>query len=351
MKKGFFIILVIFGFVAAALKVSVSLYMKQKIHVAEPILFEVNQGESLSVIGQRLQENQIIHYSKIFSKLGQHYGYDQRLKLGEYQFTPEDTYQDVLEKIVSGKTFKHRITFVEGNHLYQYARLVEARGLGKAERFIRLARDKNFIRLLLGEEHRNLEGYLFPDTYFFSKKDGEKVIIRAMVQMFLRRIKKLNLKETNLTRHQLVTLASIIEKETGASFERPRISSVFHNRLKKRMRLQTDPTILYGIMDQTGRETLNIRKSDIRARTDYNTYVINGLPPGPIANPGWESLKAALYPAKTQDLYFVSRNDGTHIFSTNYKDHQNAVRVYQMNPKMKEGKSWRDLNKKTPGAP
>jgi UPF0755 protein len=148
-----------------------------------------------------------------------------------------------------------------------------------------------------------------------------------------------------MPRHEHVTLASIVEKETGAPGERPMIASVFHNRLKKSMRLQSDPTIIYGILDQNGGEPVkNITKQDIITTTPYNTYKIEALPVGPIANPGKESLLATLNPAESDNFYFVSRNDGTHIFTKTYEEHSQAVRTYQLDPKMREGKSWRDLS-------
>ncbi len=342
---AFFIALLIVG------KISIELYLQKSVNLDEPLIYEVKRGFHLGKIGEDLSEKKIIVYPSLFVKLGRINGYASRLKFGEYLIEPNDSYRTVLDKITSGKTYQHKITFVEGDHIYKYARLVEQKGLGKKDVFLRLVKDRAFVKKMIGEDQRSLEGYLFPDTYSFSKNDGEKVIIRSMVRKFKTQIKRLNLKKTHLTRHQLVTLASIIEKETGASFERPTISAVFHNRMRKKMRLQTDPTILYGIMDKTGRETLNIRKKDIRERTEYNTYVINGLPPGPISNPGFESLKAALNPENSDYLYFVSRNDGTHVFTKNYKDHLAAVKKFQLNPKMKAGKSWRDLNKNQNGSP
>ncbi len=337
--------------VFAVTKLTLEFYLQKKVNLTSPLIYEIKKGAHLGLIGQDLADKNVITYPELFTKLGRYYGYASRLKFGEYLIEPQDSYRDVLDKIISGKTHRYKITFVEGDHIYKYARQVDALGIGRKEVFLKLVKDKAFIKKLIGEERRSLEGYLFPDTYSFSKNDGERVIISSMVNKFLSQIKKLNLKKTHLNRHELVTLASIIEKETGASFERPTISAVFHNRLRKRMRLQTDPTILYGIMDKTGRETLNIRKKDIKERTDYNTYVINGLPPGPIANPGFASLKAALSPENSDFLYFVSRNDGTHVFTTNYKDHLAAVKKFQLDPKMKAGKSWRDLNKNQNGSP
>jgi UPF0755 protein len=147
--------------------------------------------------------------------------------------------------------------------------------------------------------------------------------------------------------HDQVTLASVIEKETGAQGERQVISSVFHNRLNKKMKLQSDPTILYGILVETGVLKKNITKSDIHRPTPYNTYTVKALPMGPIANPGREALRAAVNPVESNYLYFVSRNDGTHVFSETYGNHNNAVKKFQLERKNRVGKSWRDLKKKT----
>ena len=145
---------------------------------------------------------------------------------------------------------------------------------------------------------------------------------------------------------QILTLASIVEKETGAPEERPLVASVFHNRLRKGMLLQTDPTIIYGKAKETGKIVLNITRADLTRYTPYNTYVIKGLPPGPIANPGKAALQAVVHPAQSDYLYFVSKNDGTHQFSTDLAAHNAAVRKFQLDPKAREGKSWRDLKSK-----
>jgi len=150
-------------------------------------------------------------------------------------------------------------------------------------------------------------------------------------------------KELNLNQHELVILASIVEKETGAAFERPLIASVFLNRLRKRMRLQTDPTIIYGIWLEKGSWDGNIRRRDLQEKAPYNTYQISGLPPGPIANPGLNALKAVMNPEPSDYLYFVSKNNGTHIFSKDYADHNRAVRETQLNKSARQGGSWRDL--------
>ncbi|MEM7645438.1 MAG: endolytic transglycosylase MltG [Pseudomonadota bacterium] len=337
MKKVLALFFIVIGLGVGA-KVALHMYLAQPTGLQKNALFWVKKGSSFNGVAQQLQKRGVVANASLFAKIGRFYGYDKKLKFGEYQMTSEMTYDDVYKKITSGDSFRYSVTFVEGDHIYDYARILEKKGLCKKKDFLALVKNTGFIKKILGERQKTLEGYLFPDTYSFSKVDGAKKMIKTMVSRFFTKTKSLGFSNSKLSRHQAVTLASIIEKETGAAFERPLISSVFHNRMKKKMRLQTDPTIIYGILDKTGREITNIRKKDIRAPTAYNTYVIKGLPPGPIANPGFESLKAALNPKKSDFLYFVSQNDGTHVFSKTYKAHQGAVRKYQLNPKRRQRK-------------
>ena len=345
MKKFVVVLLLIIVSVSAPIFYSYY-YLDQKVLINEDIIVEIPKGSSLHSVAKILNKKGVIEQPRVFAKLGQLYGYHQRIKYGEFLISKEDSYLRVYDRIIKGENVKYPITFVEGEHMYHYAKLIEEKRLGKASTFLKLVRDKKIIKKLLKKDLESLEGYLFPDTYHFSKNDTELLIVATMVNKFLEETETLNFNKLGLDRHKAITLASIVEKETGASFERRKISSVFHNRLKKNMRLQTDPTILYGIMDKTGVETNNIRKKDIMDKTRYNTYVIKGLPPGPIASPGLEAIKAALNPEETSYLYFVSKNDGTHVFTNNYKDHQKAVKHFQLNPKMRKGKSWRDLKKK-----
>ena len=200
--------------------------------------------------------------------------------------------------------------------------------------FIQAATDTTRVRQI-GLEGETFEGYLFPDTYFFPKEVTIERIISTMVKRFWSVFVpewQARAKDLGLTVHQVVTLASIIEKETGAPFERPIISSVFHNRLKKKMRLESDPTVIYGIKNFDG----NLTRKHLTTPTPYNTYKIRGLPSGPIASPGGASLEAALYPDDTKFIYFVSRKDRTHQFSTNLKQHNRAVQKYQLGRRKKE---------------
>jgi UPF0755 protein len=197
----------------------------------------------------------------------------------------------------------------------------------------------------------SLEGYLYPDTYLLTRLMSEKEIVKAMVKRFKQAYAELETEvaakildlPAPLSPHEIIILASMVEKETGAGKERPLIASVFFNRLKKGMRLQSDPTTIYGIWNRDKAFDGNIRRADLKAETPYNTYTVSRLPVGPIANPGKNAIQAVLRPASSDFLYFVSRNDGTHEFTTNYRDHQRAVDLLQKNPARRDGKSWRDL--------
>ncbi|MBI3558668.1 MAG: endolytic transglycosylase MltG, partial [Deltaproteobacteria bacterium] len=243
-------------------------------------------------------------------------------------------------------SFGLQLVVPEGYNLEQISEVIDELRPGSGARFHKLCVDQKFIATLgFAPAPASLEGYLFPDTYLVGRKMPEEEMIRAMVKKF-KGIFTVELedraKAIGMTPHEVITLASIIEKETGAKEERPMISSVFHNRLKKHMRLQTDPTVIYGIKNYNG----NITRKDLETPTPYNTYTIPALPPGPIASPGREAIMAALYPSETEFLFFVSHNDGTHEFTTTYEDHKKAVTKFQLDPKAREGKSWRDLKKR-----
>ena len=354
-----------------ALYAGVSLYFNQPLNLHKETLIEVQKGSSLTSVAHELSRHNIISYPSLWAKIGPYYFYGSSIKYGEYIFRPGETYSDALLKLFHGLVKTYKVTFIEGEHMYQYAKRIGKSGLCSEKEFLTLARQASLAKRLIGKEVNSLEGYLFPDTYHFSKADGCKKIISTMVKRFNRVFRSLTggslaggslrggasaggslgsgfspSAMVNLNPHQLVTLASIVEKETGVPFERPLISSVFHNRLKKRMRLQTDPTVIYGILKETGKEIRNIRKKDLKNPTAYNTYLIRGLPPGPIGNPGVKALEAALKPKQTDYLYFVSRNDGTHVFSKTYKKHLKAVRKFQLDPKMRQNRSWRERHRK-----
>ena len=285
-------------------------------------------GENLDSLAARLESKGILNSTVRFKLLARLRQDDKHLKAGEYKLSSTMTPTQILDVLVRGKIYLHVLTIPEGYTLKQIADEVGRLGLADKETFIADATDKTVVASF-GLEGDTLEGYLFPDTYHFPKGNKPIAIITKMVERFKEQFIAQwheRAKELGMTVFQVVTLASMIEKETGAPFERPLISSVFHNRLKKKMRLASDPTVIYGIKDFDG----NIKRRHLTTRTPYNTYMIKGLPAGPIANPGRAAIEAALFPAETDYLYFVSKKDNTHYFSTNIKEHNKAVRRYQL---------------------
>jgi len=284
-------------------------------------------GVTMAEVTELLKAKGVIRSRALFSALARWRGVDIHIKAGEYQFSNRMLPNEVLNKLIRGEQIKYSITIPEGLTLIRIADLYNERDLADKDRFIQLATDPTFAATL-GVEQENLEGYLYPDTYKFIRNMGEKNIIRRMVKRFnefyLEQFKQRE-KELELSRREVVTIASLIEKETGRSDERPLISAVFHNRLKRKMRLRCDPTVIYGLDNFNG----NLTKRDLMTYTPFNTYLIHGLPPTPIANPGIDSIRAALYPADVDYLYFVSKNDGTHFFSSTLTEHNRAVQEYQ----------------------
>lgn len=302
--------------------------------------FQVKPGESFSSINYRLKKGNFISDARIFHRYSQLKELTTKFKSGQYIIKNGSTMNDVINTLLSGKGFDTNITIPEGKNLYEIGKILEEKGILKYRDFVAAAKSPEIIKEL-DIQGKTVEGYLYPDTYKFTPKSPAKVIIKAMVKEFFFKTGQLSFSHPKLNSHQLVILASIVEKETGASWERPRIAGVFHNRLKKKMRLQSDPTTIYGIYENFNG---NLRKKHLLEKTPYNTYKINGLPEGPISNPGLESLKAVIEPEQHKYLYFVSKNDGTHIFSETYKQHRAAVETWQKNRKNRKGKSWRDLD-------
>ena len=309
-------------------------------------LVEVKKGQVPTELVHLLAEKGVVSDAKRFYWYGRITGQWKHLKTGEYRVTPSMNPREILGTLTSGISVTFPIVIHEGDNLYQVAEQIRSRGLGNEAAFIKLCQNQTFIsKLGLVPPPPSLEGYLFPDTYLFSRLTTDEEKIRQMVRRFTAvwgQKQELQAKQMGLTRQQVITLASIVEKETGAPNERPMVSSIFHNRLKKRMRLQSDPTTIYGMWY---RYKGKIHKSDLLENTPYNTYKISGLPAGPISNPGLEAIEATLNPAQSEYFYFVSHNDGTHAFSKTFGEHQQAVTRFQLDPKAREGKSWRDLSR------
>lgn len=289
-------------------------------------IFDFAEGHSLKVLAEELESAGIISSARLFVIYARVKGADARAKAGSYQFNDGLPPAEILRRMVAGEIFAHRFAVPEGYSVYQIAELLENRGLFTKDSFLKRCFDRELLKEL-GIGGRSVEGYLYPSTYTIPPKMDEAALIRMMVgqfdkvygQRFAERAKSLG-----VSTRTVVTLASMIEKEAAVPDERPLIASVFRNRLKTGMPLQSDPTAVYGVRAFGGK----VSKQDISRKTPYNTYLIKGLPPGPIGNPGSESIEAALAPAATGYLYFVARKDGTHCFSATLEEHNRAVRRY-----------------------
>ena len=305
-------------------------------------VIHIRKGMSLNQVAKEIKQLGILKSIWRFQLLAWWRRASMRIQSGEYELRIGSSPSEVLNILVNGNVRLHKVTFPEGYNLFEMADVLARGGFVEKERFIYFSHNKRWISGLGIGKVDSLEGYLFPDTYYISRPIRPEALIRQMVQRFSSVYNRLKRKHfftdrpVPLTRHQLVILASIVEKETGAAKERPLIASVFFNRLKRGMRLESDPTILYGMLKETGVMPVNIRKKDILRRTAYNTYKLSGWPAGPIANPGEAALRAVFAPAISPYLYFVSRNDGTHVFSKTYREHKRAVNRWQKKIVMKK---------------
>jgi UPF0755 protein len=279
---------------------------------------EIPQGLGTRAIGQRLVSAGVVRDAMTFRAALWKGGRATKLKAGEYRFTDPMTPLAVIDKLRRGDVFVIPITFPEGLNVLEMAKIYEAKGFGSAESFV--------------EAGGSLEGFLFPDTYALPRHTDALKLVRVMHDAFERALSAETrdaAQARGLTIRQLVTLASIVEKETGNPMERPLVASVYENRLRIGMALQCDPTVIYAL-ELAGLYNGNIRHDDLMFDSPYNTYRYPGLPPGPIASPGRASLDAVVHPADSDYLYFVSRNDGSHVFAATLAEHARNVRRYQV---------------------
>ncbi len=304
----------------------VSLFTPHDLKAIPKVVF-VPQGASFRWIALKLEDEGIIRDSGAFSFLARMKGAVNRVKAGEYELNTSMRPTEILDRLLKGISKEYVVSIPEGYNMFQIASLMDKDGLVDKVEFLRLAQDKEFVKGL-GIDGDSVEGYLFPDTYRFNKLMGAEEIIERMVVRF-NEVYSVYIEEKarsrGMARRSVVILASIIEKEAGIEEEKPLISAVFHNRLKRGMLLQSDPTVIYGLPSFNG----DLTRKDMLTPTPYNTYIIRGLPPGPISNPGRSSLLAAVAPADVRYLYFVSRNDGSHEFSRTLREHRRAVNRYQ----------------------
>ena len=290
-------------------------------------IFEVIPNKSFRDVATDLEVKNFVRSRLAIRLLAKYQKKDKLVMAGEYEFSPAMSPQEILDSMVEGKMVLRSITIKEGATIKEIGPLLEDAGVTTRELFYAALNDPN-LRESLKVPADSFEGYLFPETYRIQRNTPPDKIIRTLKTQLEDRwfdMWDIRLVQLQMTRHQVLTLASIIEKESGNADEQPTISSVFHNRLKTGMRLQSDPTVIYGIPDFNG----NITKADLQRPTPYNTYVISGLPPGPIANPGITAIKAALFPAETEYLFFVGNGKGRHIFSKTLEQHNQAVNVFQ----------------------
>jgi len=296
---------------------------------APPVKLIVPPGASAEAIARKLEALDLVRHPLVFRLLVRSRGLGGQLKAGEYALEGPLSLEEILEILARGEVVRREVTIPEGRTLEETATLAGAEGM-VVDDFLAVARDPGLIQDL-DSEASDLEGYLFPDTYDIPlTPDPARSLVLRMVRRFREVVEPElpRMAESGLSVREVVILASLVELETAAVEERPRIAAVFLNRLEKRMLLQTDPTIIYA-MKQEGRWRGNIRKKDLEMESPFNTYRHPGLPPGPIGSPGREAILAVLDPAQTRELYFVSRNDGTHQFSETLAEHNRAVNRYQ----------------------
>jgi UPF0755 protein len=302
---------------------------------------EIPRGTTFTQAVEILSKERLVRDKNLFLLLGRIIGMDRKIKAGYSSIQGPARPLDIFEMLRKGQIIEYEITVIEGDSLREIGKKLSEKNIISEEDFTELSSDKDFL-----SSHEidapTFEGYLFPDTYKVPKgMDPEEVIDLMIARMREKYSDELRVRaaELGLSEREVLTLASIIEREAETNSERPLISAVYHNRLRKGIPLQADPTSIYGIKSSGEK----ITEKDIRRKTPYNTYVIKGLPPGPIASPGIKSIRAALYPAKVPYMFFVSNNDGTHKFSVTPAEHQMAVEIYRKK-KEEESKTKADGN-------
>jgi UPF0755 protein len=299
---------------------------------AEPEVFvDIPHGAGSAAIAKQLADAGVIHDVNSFRLALWLTGKGRRLQAGEYRFDRPVTAREVADKIARGEIYVRPITFPEGLTIKQMAALYESKGFGPAQDFVHAAKNAALVSAV-DPDAKDLEGYLFPETYNLKRKETAEQLVPKMVTAFMKAMTPDLLEKADqrgLTVRQLVTLASIVEKETGNKDERPVVAAVYANRLRIGMPLQCDPTVIYAL-DRANRYNGNLTRDNLQYDSPYNTYRYPGLPPGPIASPGRASIQAAANPAAVGYLYFVSRNDGTHAFATTLDEHNRNVQKYQV---------------------
>jgi UPF0755 protein len=298
----------------------------------EPVLFEIKQGQSFHAVVKELSAQHIVTSPTRFKVLSKLMFKDSHFKFGVYLIDKNDPYTDLIDKFSSGKTYSIRITIPEGYTMFQIAEVLSNKALCTKEEFLRECRNPEFLSSVGLAANGTLEGYLYPDTYLVPLNYKARDIVRIFLDHFHSIITDDYIdqaKKRGMTVNQMLTMASIVEREAKVEFEKPIISGVYYNRLRKGMMLQADPTLIYALILENKYDG-DIKFSDFNNPSPYNTYIHYGLPPTPIANPGKTAILAAIYPAKVDYLYFVAKPDtsGQHNFSTTLEEHNRFVEAY-----------------------
>lgn len=324
-KRFLLYILILPAIAVVVLSASLFIYARLPIDSAKTttVLVDVPTGSSLMKVINILGDAGLVKQKLLFHVLVAIKGGARSIRAGEYEFTTSLSPSELVDKLIHGDVKNYPVTIYEDYSLKQVAEQLKKYKLIHEDVFFQLAERKEFLSSL-GIRGDSIEGYLFPDTYFFNRSMTTRQIMRIMVERFWSKISPEMINqaaEKGLNTHQFVTFASLVGKESGYSAEKPMIAAVFYNRLKKGIPLQSDPTTVYDLKDFNGK----ILRRHYKRESPYNTYIIRGLPPGPIANPGLDSFQAVLRPADVNYLYFVSQKDGTHFFSSSLVAHNDAI--------------------------
>lgn len=327
----FTVVVIVGGAVLAGTLLWLRISEPYKGYTAAETFVEIPQGAGVAEIRRRLIDAGVVSDEYTFRAALWWSGEARNLQAGEYRFERPMSPVEVIQKIGRGEVYARRITFPEGLTIAEMARIYESREFGRAADFAKAAADPAPIKAL-DPQAPDLEGYLFPETYALPRGVPAARLVAMMVDRFLSTYDeelRRKAEAQGLTTRQVVTLASLVEKETAQAEERPLVAAVYRNRMNIGMAMQADPTVVYALQ-KAGRYDGNIRREDLQLDSPYNTYRYPGLPPGPIASPGRGSLEAALAPADVPYLYFVSRNDGSHVFAETLAEHNANVQEYQI---------------------
>ena len=335
--RKLFLIVVVIAFVLAVGAGIVGSVVWGRLHepfkgyAAAEQLVDIPQGSGTNEIGRRLVEGGVVRDLLIFRAAMWWGARDRSLKAGEYRFAEPMSASQVVDKLARGEVHARRITFPEGLTIIDMSKIYEQRGFGPASEFVTAAGNAELIEAV-DPLAPDLEGYLYPETYAIPRGTPAAKLVALMVDRFRAAYSddlRAKAEAQGLTAREVVTIASLVEKETAQDHERALVAAVYRNRMKLGMGMQADPTVIYALQ-KAGRYDGNIRRTDLQFDSPYNTYKYAGLPPGPIASPRKASLEAALTPADVPYIYFVSRNDGTHVFASTLAEHNKNVREFQI---------------------